>query len=107
MMNMATCEMVTEWTECEKRYLLSQEESWPIDLCLRNRPHFQTGLEKIFRAGEKKCGNGVFEEGEECDCGLADLCDNLCCNPLDCKLRSNATCSVGACCELRTCQVEL
>ncbi|OWF37847.1 Disintegrin and metalloproteinase domain-containing protein 10 [Mizuhopecten yessoensis] len=40
------------------------------------------------------CGNGIVEEGEECDCGYKDDCDDKCCNPrhepkrdTDCTLR--------------------
>ncbi|XP_060076625.1 disintegrin and metalloproteinase domain-containing protein 10-like [Ylistrum balloti] len=40
------------------------------------------------------CGNGIVEEGEECDCGYEDDCDEICCNPrhepsksTDCTLR--------------------
>ncbi|XP_070540773.1 disintegrin and metalloproteinase domain-containing protein 12-like isoform X2 [Ptychodera flava] len=45
------------------------------------------------------CGNGFKEEGEECDCGDVDTCDNPCCNPFNCTLHANATCAEGACCE--------
>ena len=40
------------------------------------------------------------EVGEECDCGLADQCDNPCCDPSTCKFRVNATCATGQCCDL-------
>lgn len=49
------------------------------------------------------CGNGFVETGEECDCGLPDFCKNSCCDPFTCKLRSNATCATGKCCDLTTC----
>lgn len=39
------------------------------------------------------------EEGEECDCGLPEHCDNPCCDPSTCKLHVNATCAVGECCD--------
>lgn len=46
----------------------------------------------------KFCGNGVVDEGEECDCGPPELCDySLCCLP-DCTLKSGASCDTGLCC---------
>ncbi len=66
-----------------------------MDYCLRNRPA------SLFDS--PTCGNGFAEEGEECDCGLPDHCDNPCCDPRTCRLRLNATCATGECCDLRTC----
>ena len=43
-----------------------------------------------------ECGNGVVEEGEECDCGSNDTakCDMVdpCCNPGNCTLKEGAAC---------------
>ena len=55
------------------------------------------------------CGNGVVEEGEECDCGWEEDCLESCCwpqrtkytqNQLPCTLRPTAVCSPsqGPCC---------
>ncbi|XP_026547600.1 disintegrin and metalloproteinase domain-containing protein 19-like, partial [Notechis scutatus] len=46
----------------------------------------------------KKCGNGFLEEGEECDCGEAEECTNLCCNAQNCTLKADAECAHGECC---------
>ncbi|KAL1648838.1 hypothetical protein SLS58_002018 [Diplodia intermedia] len=41
----------------------------------------------------QQCGNGIVEEGEDCDCGGTDGCgDNSCCNPTTCKFQNNAVC---------------
>ena len=50
------------------------------------------------------CGNGIVEEGEECDCGPFDCRDvDECCNA-KCKLIAGASCSLlDPCCE--RCQV--
>lgn len=50
----------------------------------------------------KHCGNGIIENGEECDCGGPNDCKKLpdqCCDPYKCKLFKNATCSGGECCD--------
>ena len=52
-----------------------------------------------------QCGNGIVEEGEDCDCGGAASCgNNQCCDPGSCKFKNNAVCddSNEDCC--RGCQ---
>ncbi|XP_077000466.1 disintegrin and metalloproteinase domain-containing protein 20-like [Tamandua tetradactyla] len=61
--------------------------------CLRNTPN----LENILK--EKRCGNSVVEEGEECDCGSFKSCNRNPCCLLNCQLRPGAACAFGACCE--------
>ncbi|KAL8645564.1 MAG: hypothetical protein Q9226_007243, partial [Calogaya cf. arnoldii] len=49
----------------------------------------------------QQCGNGIVEEGEECDCGGESGCgNNTCCEPTTCKFRAPAVCddSNEACC---------
>ncbi|XP_067878941.1 disintegrin and metalloproteinase domain-containing protein 12 isoform X2 [Heterodontus francisci] len=63
-------------------------------MCLFNFP----ASDRLF--GGQRCGNLYLEEGEECDCGLADECDDPCCNASTCRLVPGAECSTeGACCE--------
>jgi len=48
-----------------------------------------------------QCGNGIVEEGEDCDCGGEEGCaGNSCCNPTTCKFNSGAVCdpSNEGCC---------
>lgn len=41
----------------------------------------------------QQCGNGIVEEGEDCDCGGLEGCgDNSCCNPETCEFASGAVC---------------
>ena len=50
----------------------------------------------------QQCGNGIVEEGEDCDCGGASTCaSNQCCDATTCKFKSGATCddSNDNCCK--------
>ena len=52
-----------------------------------------------------QCGNGIVEEGEDCDCGGEANCgNNQCCDPKTCKFKSGAVCddSNEDCC--KSCQ---
>ncbi|EEH08167.1 ADAM protease ADM-B [Histoplasma capsulatum G186AR] len=49
-----------------------------------------------------QCGNGIVEEGEDCDCGGEASCrGNPCCDAQTCKFKDNAVCddSNEECCE--------
>lgn len=53
----------------------------------------------------QQCGNGIVEEGEDCDCGGVDNCgDNKCCDSTTCRFKPTAVCddSNDECC--RSCQ---
>ena len=41
----------------------------------------------------QQCGNGIVEEGEDCDCGGTANCDNnTCCDATTCKFKNGAVC---------------
>ncbi|XP_053574763.1 disintegrin and metalloproteinase domain-containing protein 19 isoform X2 [Bombina bombina] len=61
-------------------------------MCLSNTPDTKTLY------GGARCGNGFLEEGEECDCGDIEECDNPCCNATTCTLLAGAECAHGTCC---------
>ncbi|KAF0993126.1 hypothetical protein HZS_2479, partial [Henneguya salminicola] len=52
-----------------------------------------------------KCGDGVMDPKEQCDCGTLELCNNftkkgLCCDQETCKFRQKTyQCSYGSCCD--------
>lgn len=53
----------------------------------------------------QQCGNGIVEQGEDCDCGGEAGCQgNQCCDATTCKFKNNAVCddSNEDCC--RNCQ---
>ncbi|XP_040821689.1 disintegrin and metalloproteinase domain-containing protein 29-like [Ochotona curzoniae] len=46
-----------------------------------------------------RCGNGIIEAEEECDCGALQLCSrDPCCMP-NCTLSYGSACASGPCCE--------
>ncbi|KAG8505331.1 Disintegrin and metalloproteinase domain-containing protein 10, partial [Galemys pyrenaicus] len=57
-------------------------------------------------SGQPICGNGMVEQGEECDCGYSDQCKDECCYDANqpegkkCKLKPGKQCSPsqGPCC---------
>ncbi|XP_065225207.1 disintegrin and metalloproteinase domain-containing protein 9 [Planococcus citri] len=85
----------TEWSSCSIEYLTVAFEHG-MDYCLRNKP------ESLFDG--PVCGNGFVEDGEQCDCGLKERCNNPCCNASTCMLHANASCATGECCDLQTCK---
>ncbi|ESO09626.1 hypothetical protein HELRODRAFT_120989, partial [Helobdella robusta] len=87
----------TKWSVCSKNQFAEVLEQG-MDYCLHNLP------DKLVDG--PVCGNGFREEGEQCDCGLPEDCDNPCCNPHSCTLLNNATCSMGKCCDLQTCRLK-
>ncbi|XP_055309385.1 disintegrin and metalloproteinase domain-containing protein 12-like [Sitodiplosis mosellana] len=87
----------TRWSDCSL-HQLNEALHRGMNHCLKNSPT------RLFDS--PTCGNGFVETGEECDCGLPNVCKNPCCDPKTCKLQSNATCATGKCCDLATCQVK-
>lgn len=89
--------------DCKSNYLMNPESGGlPIQnfsLCTKKDicgklPVLAGCLEKpgSHRSISKSiCGNGIREEGEECDCG--DQCDSDICCQEDCKLKPKAQCS--------------
>lgn len=52
-----------------------------------------TNNRDVSTIAESQCGNGIVEQGEDCDCGGAQGCgDNPCCNPTTCKFTADAVC---------------
>lgn len=90
--------IATKWSDCSKQQF-SDAFHQGMDYCLLDKPPAASG--------DAVCGNGVAEEGEDCDCGLPEDCSNHCCNASSCTVMGNATCAAGGCCDLLTCQLQL
>ncbi|KAK7075776.1 hypothetical protein SK128_011450 [Halocaridina rubra] len=82
------------WSDCSREYISKNLRTTDFD-CLKNIPT---------RTYSTSCGNGIVEYGEECDCGIPELCQNKCCNPKTCRLAQQASCASGACCNTETCK---
>ena len=71
----------------------AQAKCFFVNYCLKMRIFFTEPKSAI-------CGNKVVEEGEECDCGYADECNDNCCvgQPIGgnagvgCKRATNVSC---------------
>ncbi|XP_022685714.1 disintegrin and metalloproteinase domain-containing protein 28-like isoform X3 [Varroa jacobsoni] len=84
----------TAWSSCSIE-AINVTFSQHMDHCLHNLPKRIVG---------PSCGNGIVEEGEDCDCGPENLCMTRCCDARTCKLTQGSVCGHGACCDLETCR---
>uniref|UniRef100_A0A452SRE5 ADAM metallopeptidase domain 33 n=1 Tax=Ursus americanus TaxID=9643 RepID=A0A452SRE5_URSAM len=60
--------------------------------CLSNAPDSRLLVPRA------RCGNGLVEDGEDCDCGARQECPDACCLAHNCSLRAGAQCTHGDCC---------
>ncbi|KAK2820521.1 hypothetical protein Q5P01_023480 [Channa striata] len=68
-------------------------------VCLRNLP----SPSNVINVAE--CGNGLVDEGEQCDCGKPQDCTNKCCNAATCKFTFGSSCAQGLCCD--NCEIKV
>ncbi|XP_023269129.1 disintegrin and metalloproteinase domain-containing protein 9-like isoform X1 [Seriola lalandi dorsalis] len=68
-------------------------------VCLKNQPSPSDVV------GSAECGNGRLDQGEQCDCGKPEECNNRCCDAATCKFTRGAACAQGSCCE--DCQIRV
>nr|ABK63559.1 metalloproteinase precursor [Demansia vestigiata] len=85
-------ELRTEFSSCSvqvhREYLLRERPQ-----CILNKP-LSTNI-----VSPPVCGNYLVDVGEECDCGSPQDCQSACCNAATCKLKPEAQCDSGECCE--------
>ncbi|XP_033178317.1 disintegrin and metalloproteinase domain-containing protein 11 isoform X10 [Bombus impatiens] len=79
------------FSECSKTDYIESLRSGN-GFCLLNKPN-----EVVLRTS---CGNRLIDDGEQCDCGSIEECHDLdpCCDPITCRLTSEAECASGPCC---------
>ncbi|XP_071763900.1 disintegrin and metalloproteinase domain-containing protein 9 [Centroberyx gerrardi] len=68
-------------------------------VCLKNQPSLSDVV------GVAKCGNGLLEEGEQCDCGTPEECKDKCCDAATCNFTPGSACAQGSCCS--NCQIRV
>ena len=86
-MNPSTGQGITQFSECTIGNVCSAIGRNSVNTsCLSDNKGVTT-----ISGGQ--CGNGIVEEGEECDCGGTASCgNNQCCDPTTCKFKNNAVC---------------
>ncbi|XP_054699904.1 disintegrin and metalloproteinase domain-containing protein 9-like [Grus americana] len=81
-----------QFSNCSKKHYFDFIASGR-GFCLNNAP------ESVMTFTVQRCGNGVLEVGEECDCGSEAQCKlDLCCDNT-CPKKEGAVCTSGGCCK--------
>jgi len=62
-----------------------------------------TNIPDMTQSGPR-CGNGLVEDNETCDCGEPAVCRDPCCDANTCQLSSGSECASGQCCNTGTCK---
>ncbi|OAA43833.1 ADAM protease ADM-B [Metarhizium rileyi] len=86
-MNPATGNGITAFSPCSIGNICSALRVNQVrGNCLTDNKNVQTDI-------GSQCGNGIVEEGEDCDCGGEQQCKgNKCCDAKTCKFSSNSVC---------------
>jgi len=86
----------TTWSTCSDQYLTAWLATSQFGAALSNLP----------TANAVRCGDGLVQGNEQCDCGDSDCSVNdPCCDGTTCQLKSGAACSrLNGCCDA-SCQI--
>ncbi|ETS79579.1 hypothetical protein PFICI_09432 [Pestalotiopsis fici W106-1] len=87
MMNPSTGSDITQFSPCSIGNICSALQRNSVrSTCLTNN-------KDVVTITGSQCGNGIVEQGEDCDCGGEDGCgDNTCCDATTCKFTSGSVC---------------
>jgi len=86
----------SSFSSCSSQSLRQLLTSANFENCLTDSPSTTLAVQR--------CGNGIVESGESCDCGEQPHCTNPCCNANTCQLLLGSQCASGECCDAATCQ---
>nr|AJD23175.1 zinc metalloprotease mde10 [Onygena corvina] len=87
MMNPTSGKQITSFSPCSVGQICSRMSQRTI---LTNCLTTNRGVDTI---SGRQCGNGIVEDGEDCDCGGAESCKgNKCCDPKTCKYTTGSQC---------------
>lgn len=86
-MNPSTGPGLTQFSPCSVGNICSAMQRGSVNAgCLSDNKNVVT-------ISGSQCGNGIVEQGEDCDCGGANGCQgNSCCDPDTCKFTTNSVC---------------
>ncbi|KAH6656306.1 Metallo-peptidase family M12-domain-containing protein [Truncatella angustata] len=86
-MNPSTGNSITQFSACSIGNICSALGRNSVrSQCLTNN-------KDVVTISEAQCGNGIVEQGEECDCGGTQGCgDNSCCDASTCQFKTGAVC---------------
>ncbi|GAO14219.1 hypothetical protein UVI_02001480 [Ustilaginoidea virens] len=92
LMNPSTSKGVTDFSPCSMGNICAGLRSNMVKgNCLTDNKNVETSADIGSR-----CGNGIVEAGEDCDCGGEAGCGgNRCCDAKTCKFAANAQCDPG------------
>ncbi|GBF61858.1 disintegrin and metalloproteinase domain-containing protein [Trichophyton mentagrophytes] len=87
MMNPTSGSQITDFSPCSIGQICARMARRTI---LTNCLTTNRGVDTI---SGQQCGNGIVEDGEDCDCGDEESCKgNTCCDPKTCKYTSGSQC---------------
>uniref|UniRef100_A0A8C0NQ33 ADAM metallopeptidase domain 29 n=1 Tax=Canis lupus familiaris TaxID=9615 RepID=A0A8C0NQ33_CANLF len=82
---------VTAFSNCSYSYF------WSYSLQFAQCLFYKTHPKDIF--SKKRCGDGIVEADEECDCGSLQSCSTDACCLTNCTLTCGSICAFGLCCK--------
>jgi len=86
------------WDRCSYEWFKLFNEGYPYGCTGSTCTFYPSMREGCLSTTQSECGNTVLNEGEECDCGNEEECDDPCCDPKTCRIIGQCSPNVHACC---------